>query len=315
MKVLLYVVAIVILTVVTQLVTSVFKTRGSIGQDAFMVHEDYTHTLKKVHLIETLKDRKEWELLASVAHSSKKSADWIMSEVDVTFFDDLGKPVKVKGAKAVFESKSRKLVVTGQVTASISNGYQITSDELIYNSNDRLLESHNAVQIERTAAGDKFKSIINGGSMRTSMRDQVLTLEQGVKAVRGSKEQGGIEIQSGQARLSRSSRSVEFFDKLTMSWGDNNFSGDEGRFIYEAQLDQLSDVWIVGNVKFNGGSRSGRCQTAHLNIKEAKTNFMGDPIIIDDGHKMEGETIIIDHELDNLSIKQIKGEFLDKGNK
>lgn len=313
MKLVLYIVLIVILTMVTQLMTSVFKNRSSIGQDAFIVHEEYTHTLKKVHLIETLKDKKEWELLASVAHSSKKSADWIMTDVDVTFFDDLGKPVKVRGAKAIFESKTRKLVITGNVTATISNGYEVKSDELIYNSNDRLLESQSAVQIERLSANETHKSIINGGSMKTSMRDQVLILEQSVKATRGSKSQGGIEIESGHARLSRSSRTVEFFDKIKMSWGENQFSGDEGRFIYEAKADQLSDIWIEGNVQFKGASRSGRCDKAHLNIKEAKTVFMGNPQVIDEGHKMEGETISIDHELDNLSIKQIKGEFLDKG--
>lgn len=313
MKLVLYVVFIIVITVVAQLTTSIVRNRVSVGNEVFEVNEEYTHTLKKVHLIETMRDKKEWELHASVAHSSKKNADWIMSDVDVIFFDDFDKPIKVRGSKARFQSQTRMLVISGNVVASINNGYEIKSEELVYNSNTRLLESQGAVEIERSSIKDKSKSIIQSGSMKTSMRDQVMMLEQNVKATRGSKAQGGIEIESGQARLSRSSRSVEFFDKITMNWGENYFSGDEGRFIYDTKSDQLSDIWIIGNVQFRGSSRSGRCEKAHLNISEAMTIFMGNPQIIDDGHKIEGESIALDHERDSLSIKQIKGEFLDKG--
>ena len=286
--------------------------KGPIRLPDTSVQEEYSHSLSQVHLIEARQEKKEWELTALRAHSRKQSSDWLLHQVEVIFVDDQNMEVRVKGDQAVYNTKERNLSIKGHVRATTKNGYQVETEELIYTSSDRLLKSSGTVQIQKQGLPGQPLTKIESGFLSTSLKDQTLFLDRQVQMARGSLEQAGVQVQAGQAQLSRSNRTLEFYHDLKMAWGPNQFQGQMAKFEYDPKTDFLSHVWIEKDVRYQGFNRSARCQKAHLEMQSGYTTLSGTPIIWEQGHRIEGEVIRIDHERDAIQVELLKGEFVEE---
>lgn len=273
------------------------------------VNDQYTHTLKKVHLVESFQDGKEWELNADIAHSQKNGAAWLLSNVRVRFFEESTLGIHVTGDWALFTTSQRKLHIYGNVVAETENGYKIKTQDLFYTSNDRQLFSEGAVDIIRQSSRRTGATVIKGGYMRTSMKDSMFTLGNGVSAAQGRTLGGGLEVKSGEARLSKEKSSVEFYDKVHMSWGDSEFQGQSAELRYNSAEDELEEVLLVGQVQIISDTRFASCERARLSMREGITELSGRPKVIEAGNQVEGEKIILNHENNTVKVEQMRARF------
>jgi LPS export ABC transporter protein LptC len=279
------------------------------------VDDEYVHTLKTVHLVESFKDDKEWELFADSARNRAATSSWQLKKVKVNFLDARGRLTKVIGDEATFQSKLRKLHIYGNVSVETPNGYVIRTNEIFYTSHDRQLFTLNEVEISREEMGKIKKSLgssIRGGFMRTSMQDQEILLGGSVRASRELNSGRRLIVHSGQAKLSRNQGSVEFYEEVKISWGPNQFSGEKAQFLYNEKLSQLETVILAGHVKIQSDTRYASCDKAILNIQNGTTELVGNPRVIEGDSQISGEVIVLNYEDDTVRVKNIKASFQER---
>jgi len=277
--------------------------------------DEYVHTLKTVHLVEAFRDNKEWELFADSARNKASNASWFLKNVRVNFLDEDGNIIRVTGNEATFHAEERKLHIFGNVRVETQNGYVITTKQIFYTSQDRQLFTLNEVDItrkEKSGVGHSASSTIKGGFMRTSMRDHVLLLGDHVRAFRDEGPGRSLDLKSGQAKLSRKQGSIEFYENVLIQWGDNQFSSEKADFLYNEGVNQLETVILRDRVKIVSASRLASCDKAVLNIVAGTSELTGNPKVIELDNQLVGEKIIMNHEDNTVSVKNIKANFNER---
>jgi LPS export ABC transporter protein LptC len=279
------------------------------------VDDEYVHTLKTVHLVESFKDNKEWELFAQSARNRASTASWQLIKVKVNFLDPQGQLTKVVGDEATFHSKERKLNIYGNVVVETPNGYVIKTKEIFYTSQDRQLFTLSEVEILRGEMGNLKKrpgSSIRGGFMRTSMQEQEILLGGEVKVFRDLNQGRKLTVESGQAKLSRNQGSAEFYEEVKINWASNQFSGEKAQFLYNEKLNQLKKVILTGNVKLQSDTRYASCDKAVLNIQSGISELVGNPRIVEADNQITGDIILLNHEEDTVQVKSVKASFQER---
>lgn len=277
--------------------------------------DDYVHTLKTVHLVESFKDDKEWELFADSARNKASASAWLLQKVKVNFLDQEGRMTRVAGDEATFHSNERRLHIFGNVTVETQNGYLIKTKEIFYTSMDRQLFTLNEVAILRREDGGGRSlegSFIEGGYMRTSMQNNEMLLGGNVKANKTLERGRKLSVLSGQARLSREQGSVEFYEEVEIAWGASRFSGEMAQFVYNEKLNQLEQVILTKNVRIQSEARYAICERAVLDIQSGITELSGRPKVVESGNQVEGDSIVLNHEDDTVSVTNMKANFEER---
>jgi len=300
------------LLVIQNLLPKFISEVSSEPPEQMSIDDEYVHTLKAVHLVESFKDDKEWELFSESARNSESTASWLLSRVKVNFLDQEGRLTHVLGDEATFHSKDRKLHIFGNVSVETQNGYVIKTKEIFYTSKDRQLFTLNEVEILRKEFGDalnKPQSTIKGGYMRTSMRDQEMLLGDTVKAARYLGGGRRLIVRSGEAKLSRNQGSVEFYESVNIVWGANEFSGDRAQFLYQEKENQLETVILTESVRIQADNRYASCEKAILDIQNGTTELLGNPRVVQSDNQITGDIILLNHEDDTVQVKNIRANF------
>jgi LPS export ABC transporter protein LptC len=277
-----------------------------------LVDDQYHHNLKGIHLVESFKDDKEWELFAEAARSHAFESKWSLEKVRVHIVDHKGELIKIKGNQASFYSKEKKLHIFGNVDVETKNGYFIKTKEIFYTSQDRQLFTVDPVTIMRKETiGDNEKSYssIEGGFMRTSMNDSEMLLGGRVKASRKIAQGLNLIVESSEAKLFREKKAIEFYQDVLIQWGPNEFRAQQGTFHYNEKERRLETVTLLDQVKMRSRSRHVTCGKAVLNILRGVTELSGKPKVYDTKSFLEGEFILLDHEEDTVSVKKIEAIF------
>lgn len=90
---------------------------------------------------------KEWELDAQAAQFFKSENKIVLQSLTATFFSNEGKMYKLVADRGELYTDSKNVTVAGNVVANTHEGYQIKTDSLHYNAQQRTITTNDRVSL------------------------------------------------------------------------------------------------------------------------------------------------------------------------
>lgn len=288
--------------------SSLFSNNQEISQSISSEEESF-HSLKKVHLIESARQDKEWEMTAERARNKPGGNEWHLFKVEVFFYHHQRLALKVFGNEALFDSGKRYLKINGDVKVETQNGYQIKTESLFYDSQEKVLFNNEPVQLLRGGGLQKKEAIVNGGFLRTSLKENDMLIGGNVLVDQKEGSQLNLKVIAGEARFSKFKNQVEFFNNVKIEWGEYFFESGSSEFHYDEKEQLLYLIKMIKNVKIISPENYATCGQATLSIQEEKTELLDSPRIIQGKNQLEGDKIILNHRDNSIRIDKMRAIY------
>ena len=90
--------------------------------------EEAEQKMAGVHLVESQKGTRDWELFAKDAEGTQGNGAWLLKTVKVQFYNKEQIDFIVTGQSGKIDMKSKAMKITGQVRITSMNGYIFESE-------------------------------------------------------------------------------------------------------------------------------------------------------------------------------------------
>jgi LPS export ABC transporter protein LptC len=130
--------------------------------------------LNRIHYVETREGMKEWELNATSASYFKEEETIHLQKVKATFFGKNEEIYSLVGEKGKFNTRTKMIEVYEGVKVDSSDGYHVQTNSLTYSADEKILSTHDPVEIR----GPEF--FMAGNSMIVDLNHQRLKVLGGV---------------------------------------------------------------------------------------------------------------------------------------
>ncbi len=152
-------------------------------------------SLHGVHLTETAGDETRWDLRAAEGEYFEDRRLTLLRDVEVTFFTRDGRTLTLRGDAGRLATDSKDIALSGNVVATSSDGYRVTTEALEYSNRDRTVRGDGPVEMVGEAVD------VSGVGVTIQVEEQTVTIPQEVSSVVRRLEPGGPpEGRDGAAR-------------------------------------------------------------------------------------------------------------------
>lgn len=269
---------------------------ADISVDEAARNESAAQVMVGINVVETRDERKEWELWADRAVSVYGEGDLELENVKVRFFGTDGVDFLVTGERGVVEAETKNMEVQGKVVMKSSNGYVFNTDNMIYDSEHRVLGSDSAVKVLGPRLPKNIRRlVINGMGMGIDLLSESMKIRANVTASRGipkKKASEKLNIIAGSAMLSSKDQSISFNDDVKMGVEGVSISGPSAKFVYSSDGGQLKAVEMDGGVKVSDWNKFATAEKVLIDLEKNRYIFKGRPRVVQDADELFGDEII-----------------------
>lgn len=250
-----------------------------------------------VHFVESRDNENGWELYANEA-SGTSEAKWVVKKVKIQFFSENKTNYVVTGDTGEIDGNSKDMIISGHVTTNSSNGYLFKTNTLRYSSNEKTMNSEDAVIMEgpQDKNGKGFR--LTGEKLLVEMSKNKMSILDKIKATKIINDKNFI-LTSDRADFSNKNQEAVFSGRVNMKMGVLMLQAPVASFFYSDSNKSLVKILLQRGVVFNQDDRKGICNELEIDLVADKMVMRGNPKV------QQGMDEIIGHEI----------VFLDGGKK
>jgi len=262
-------------------------------------------------LIETREGKKEWELRAERANSTKEKGLWILETVRSKFYseNDDGVFFVVKGDRGRVVVATKDMEVSGNVDVQSSNGYTFNTEKINYSSSDRLLTSDDPVKMQGLADADSDGIYLEGVGLLASLKEQYMDVTSSVKLVRRLKDGRVVTVRSEKARFFSYNRSAIFEGKVIVDIGAARITGPVAKFEYDSNTKALSSMEVEGGVNLSDTDKWATARKVKMSFVSDEFILTGSPKMVQNNEELVGEVIRFSEGGRKVEVSNGKASF------
>jgi LPS export ABC transporter protein LptC len=265
--------------------------------------------MEGVHLVETREGAKEWEVWADQAFGFKAENRWILDRVKAEIFGERGTRYTVTGSRGEINTLTKDLKVSGQVLTQSSNGYVFVTDEIVYSSKNRSLESQSQIEMKGPADEEGRRLTLTGKGMSLLMNSENMEILADVRGLRDTHSGDVVKIQSERAQLSNLNLSAIFQGKVLIERLDSKVFGPTAIFKFADRNNRLERIFVRGGVRIEEPPRWATSQTAQLDVGKNQIVLDGEPRVVQGADVLVGEQIIFHHDRDEIEVRSVRAQI------
>lgn len=265
-----------------------------------------------VHLVESQKGLRDWELFAEKAEGGKESKDWNLRKVKIIFYSDELPQFIVTGAEGTIEGKKRNVRIRGSVVTTSANGYIFKSENVEYQAKLRNLIS--PVGIEMLAPADKSGDGLKmtGTSMVIEVDKKIMNIMGPVKSYRKLADGKNLEVQAQSAIFSSISNEARFLGEVMMTYDQMHLKGPEASFLYKKASSVLGFIEFKGGVEVSDNEKKAISENVSLDVLLQKYTFKGSPKVQQGEDELQGDEIIFLEGGNKVKVVRARGRMENK---
>jgi LPS export ABC transporter protein LptC len=243
-----------------------------------------------VHLVETGRGRKEWELDSEYAQGFKDRGNWKLQGVRVKFFGSSGTMFSVKGDSGSIQTETKDMEINGNVVTTTSEGYVFKSDSLKYEAGLRVLSTQSEVLI--TGPKDEQGQFeLSAKGLVARMDSNVMDLKDNVRAVKSIPPDRTMTIKSLWSRINGKTNEAHFEDQVQVDIENFRMTGNMADFDYDPKTKALRSLVLQGNVKVTDQQHWAASQKAQVLFAKNEFILTGNPRVIQSDNELRGQEI------------------------
>ncbi|WP_413585163.1 LPS export ABC transporter periplasmic protein LptC [Bdellovibrio sp. HCB274] len=267
-----------------------------------------------VHLVESQKGQRDWELFSESAEGSQGSGNWKLKKVRVFFYNKEKVEFTATGDEGTIDAASKDLKIQGNVITRSENGYVFKTPGISYSSVKRLIESPESVYMEGPPDKTGGGMVVKGRSMQVFVDDSKMLIREKVTATKSTNQGKRFEIDADGAEFSGKHNMARFLGAVRMNYDGMRLEGPEASFMYDRGANILSSISILGGVKVSDADKFATADTVNLDLLANKYVFKGKPKVIQNNDELSGEEIIFLEGGKKVKVERVRAkmENMDK---
>ncbi|WP_413575649.1 LPS export ABC transporter periplasmic protein LptC [Bdellovibrio sp. HCB290] len=267
-----------------------------------------------VHLVESQKGQRDWELFSESAEGSQGSGNWKLKKVRVFFYNKEKVEFTATGDEGTIDAASKDLKIEGNVITRSENGYVFKTPGISYSSVKRLIESPETVYMEGPPDKSGGGMVVKGRSMQVFVDQSKMVIREKVTATKSTNQGKRFEIDADGAEFSGKHNMARFLGAVRMNYDGMRLEGPEASFMYDRGENILSSISILGGVKVSDADKFATADTVNLDLLANKYVFKGKPKVIQNNDELSGEEIIFLEGGKKVKVERVRAkmENMDK---
>ncbi len=268
--------------------------------------------MQGVHLVESQKGNRDWELIAESAENSQAKGAWNLKNVKVLFYNKEAVDFTVTGDQGTLNSDNKDMKISGHVITKTANGYTFESNSVAYLAAQRMINSPEAIKMIGPA-DDKGKGLVlTGGQMQALVDESKITIHKDVLATKDLKEGKKLKIKSQIAEFSGKNRSANFVEDVSIDVGTLKMQGPEAHFDYKTGADILKAIVVKGGVKVSDTDKYATSDSVKFDPEQNQFIFNGRPRVVHNNDEITGDQIVFIEGGKKVKVENIKGKVDQK---
>lgn len=259
-------------------------------------------TLRGLHLVENINEKKGWELRAIEAVGSEQD-QWTVKKVKISFFSEEIETFKVSGEVGEINGSSKDLVIRGQVVTESANGYMFTTNELRYDARDESLVSRDSVTMTGPKGGKNLYINLKGFGLRIHLptnKMYILDQVESQNLVNGRM----FHIQSKEAEFSNKNAEAVFLKNVSMKFDDYKTFSQKALFSINPTKNSVEEIMLSPKVEMTGPNKRGICRLLKIDILADKITLMGEPQLNFNQDTISGDEIVLTEKGQKVKINK-----------
>lgn len=265
--------------------------------------------LQGVHLVESQKGRRDWELFSDVAEGNQGQGSWSLNKIKVLFYRGDKVSFTVTGDAGKIDAKTKNLSFSGNVSTVSENGYSFQTNTIQYISENRSLLSPDDVKMfgPRDAKGEGL--IVKGKRMLSFVDESRMIIQQDVRAEKEVSPGAKMNLTSATAEFSGKNKEASFDGQVRMTYQDMEISGDRVSFLYSSGADILSTMKVNGSVRLKQKDRLATSERLNLDLLKNQFTFQGHPRLTQADDIITGEEIVFLDGGKKVKVEKIQAKI------
>lgn len=282
------------------------ETANNIVDSNHLTQEKAEQKMDGVHLVESQKGNRDWELFAENARGYQGEGDWFLKKVKVQFYNKDKIDFIVTGDEGEIDGITRNMKVKGNVVITSSNGYLFYTAELFYNSILRKIISPG--EIKMVGPGDEQGDglVLNGRNMHVLIDISEMKIFKDVQSSKKLKNMNNLNIQSESALFSSQNKEVHFQNDVILIYNDMIIRGPDCYFNYSHNMKTLEYIRVKGGVEVKDKKRRAISEELEVNLQRNILKFNGNPKIYQDEDEISGDEILFFDGGKKIKIQKVK---------
>lgn len=248
--------------------------------------------MQKIHLIESQKGSRDWELFADKATGSQEKGDWDLEVMEVQFYNKNLAEFKVNGKSGKVEGHTKNMKISGDVVTKSFNGYIFKTQKIDYDSSGRKIFAPEFVQMEGPSDSQGGGLKLTGNKLYIDIETSEMNIESDVRASKNLNMQKDLQIQSDSARFNGHNHEALFKGNVKISYGPMVIKGPEALFVYEPGSHILKNVLVKGGVQAQDQTKFASSENILIDLMSQNMYFRGSPRLIQNDDELTGEEIV-----------------------
>lgn len=273
--------------------------------------ENVEQNMENILLVESENNSKLWELKAESAKALRQTSTWEMNSVTANFESKSGVVYSVKSEATIFETESKNMVFSGNVSIISSNGYSFHTKSLYYYSEKQELVSGDAVRFEALN-----KKTPNKEKLRLSGDQLGIQLSSGIAQLIGNVSSESLVASSQKMKFSSDSvvfdedgASADFQKNVVVQYEDMVITGDEARLLYMEKTQRLKKMEMLKGAKLNSKNKNAVAGKLLLELLEEKLILEDNPRLLQRGDELIGTRFVFSQKGKKIEIQGAKAHL------
>jgi LPS export ABC transporter protein LptC len=264
--------------------------------------------MQGVHLVESQKGARDWELFADQAEGFEGQGSWDISNVKVLYYNQEKIEFTVTGDKGKLNTLSKDMEIEGNVLVVSNNGYRFQAPSVFYNSQTRKLKSPADIKMKGPSDTQGDGLMVTGNVMVADVATSEMQIERNVVGEKKLNNGKAFRIQSGSASFSGQSKKAKFSERVTIIVDTMRMEGPEAEFNYESEKDFLQSVLVSGGVRVSDLDKYATAERVQFDPIVDKFVFTGRPRVVQHNDEIMGDQIIFIDGGKKVKVENIKAK-------
>jgi LPS export ABC transporter protein LptC len=265
--------------------------------------------MRKIHLVESKGDQKEWELWSEVALGFNSGGKWLLEGVRVKFFGDNGESYVVTGREGKIDTKSKDLEISGNVEMNSSNRYYFKTPKISYSSLERVITSPNEVFMRGPKSQEDGRLLVWGKSLSTDLKTGIMRVVGDVRAKKELSNSRTVSIKSQAAKFSSRKNLGEFTGEVVIDYEGSRITGPIVDFGYDSIAKTVSSLLVRGGAKITDMNRWATATQVHMLFDTDKYILRGAPRVVQNNDELRGEEIVFLDRGREIQVRRAKARI------
>lgn len=268
--------------------------------------------MEGVHLVESQKGNRDWELFSEQAEGTQSGSNWDLSKVKVYFYNNENIEFTVVGDSGNIDNATKNMTIRGNVITKSNNGYTFKTESISYSSANREILSPGKVLVNGPHDQSGTGIIVEGNDLRVLVDQSKMQIRKKITARKTLKDGKKINVIADSVEFSGTTYEAKFGGAVRLTYDKMAIEGPSAVFAYNKKNNLLNGIKFQGGVKVSELNRFVTSQNLDLNLINKIYSFTGGPKLIQDGDELKGDEIIFLDGGKKVKVERVRAKVENK---